>query len=72
MKKRAHQSSFATVKEAAMSEPSVFRVASEVVWVMLIGSRIALPHLPVANKIRHIAGCDAQPERIPGDHCAVE
>ena len=52
LKKRARQSSFATVAKAVMSEPSVFRFASVVVWVLLSGSRSTLPHPPVAGSTR--------------------
>lgn len=52
LKNWARQSSFATVNEAAMSEPSVLSVASDVVWVLLIGFRITLPQPAVAGSIR--------------------
>ena len=52
LRKRARQSSLATVAKAVMSEPSVFRFASVVVWVLLSGSRSTLPHLPVAGSTR--------------------
>ena len=35
-----------------MSEPSVFKFASVVVWVLLIGSRITLPNPPVARSTK--------------------
>ena len=52
LKKRPRQSSSATVANAVMSEPSVSRVASVVVWVLLMGSRSTLPHPPVAGSTR--------------------
>jgi hypothetical protein len=35
-----------------MSEPSVFKMASVVVWVLLSGSRSTFPHPPVAVSTR--------------------
>ena len=35
-----------------MREPSVFKFASVVVWVLLIGSRITLPHPPVSRSTK--------------------
>src|SRR5271154_6275667 len=52
LKKRARQSSFATVKVAVMSEPSVSRLAIVVVIELLSGSSNTLPHLPVAGSTR--------------------
>jgi hypothetical protein len=52
LRKRARQSSSATVKKAEMSEPSVFKFASVVVWVLLSGSRITLPQAPVPGSTR--------------------
>ena len=52
LRKRARQSSLATVRKAAISEPSVSRFASVVVWVLLSGSTITLPHPPVVGSTR--------------------
>src|SRR5271154_1058192 len=52
LRKRARQSSLATVKKAVMSEPRVFKFARVVVWVLLIGSRTTLPQVPVAGSTR--------------------
>jgi hypothetical protein len=42
----------ATVAKALISEPSVSKVASVVVWKLLSGSTITLPHPPVAGSTR--------------------
>ena len=74
LRKRARQSSFATVANAVMSEPSVSRFASVVVCVLLSGSRSTLPHPPVdrIDEVRYIPGGDPQSERIPGDRLAFD
>ena len=62
LRKRARQSSSATVAKAEMSEPSVFKFASVVVWVLLSGSRSTLPHPPVVeiHQVRNVPGGDPQ------------
>src|SRR5277367_6178901 len=52
LRKRVRQSSFATVAKAEMSEPSVFKFASVVVWVLFSGSKSTLPQPPVAGSTR--------------------
>src|SRR5271157_2084840 len=52
LKKRARQSSLATVNDAVMSEPSVSKLAIVVVIELLRGSSSTLPHLPVAGSTR--------------------
>src|SRR5262245_34080211 len=52
LRKRARQPSSATVEKALRSDPSVFRFASAVVWVLLSGSRSTLPHPPVVGSTR--------------------
>ena len=52
LKRRARQSSSATVREAVMSEPSVFKFARAVVCVLLSGSSNTLPQPPVAGSTR--------------------
>src|SRR5215472_8254482 len=51
-RKRERQSSSATVANALMREPSVFRFASVVVQVLLPGSKITLPQPPVSRSTR--------------------
>ena len=43
-----------------MSEPSVFKFASAVVWVLLSGSQnhLAPPAGPGINKVRNVSGRD--------------
>src|SRR5277367_4058215 len=52
LKKRARQSSLATVTDAVISEPSVSRFAIVVVIELLSGSSSTLPHPPVAGSTR--------------------
>ena len=52
LRKRARQSSSATVEKAVMSEPSVSKLASVVVIELLSGSRSTLPHPPVTGSTR--------------------
>src|SRR5271165_3283219 len=52
LKKRARQSSLATVNDAVISEPSVSRVAIVVVMELLSGSISTLPHPPVVRSTR--------------------
>src|SRR5271165_4759933 len=52
LKKRARQSSLATVNDAVISEPSVSRLAIVMVIELLSGSISTLPHLPVAGSTR--------------------
>ena len=74
LKKRARQSSLATVKQAEMSEPSVSRFASVVVLELLSGSSSTLPHPPVTGSTRFGAFPAAilQSERIAGDRFPVD
>src|SRR5262249_10450315 len=52
LRKRLRQASSPTVQKALRSEPSVFRFASVVVWVLLSGSRSTLPGPPVTGPTR--------------------
>src|SRR5664279_4140100 len=74
LKKRARQSSLATVNDAVTSEPSVSRVARVVVWALLSGSRITSPHPPVARstKFDTFPAAIRSPKRIPGDRASVD
>src|SRR5208337_3517178 len=52
LKKRARQSSLATVKDAVISEPRVSKLAIVVVMELLSGSSSTLPHPPVERSTR--------------------
>jgi len=52
LRKRARQSSLLPAANAVISEPSVSRLASVVVCVLLSGSRSTLPHPPVTGSTR--------------------
>ena len=49
LRKRSRQSSLATVANAEMSDPSVFKLASVVFWLLLSESKSTLPQVPVSG-----------------------
>ena len=52
LRKRSRQSLLATVAKAASKEPRVFKFASVVFCVMLIGSKSTFPQVPVTGSTR--------------------
>src|SRR5215472_9944010 len=66
-RKRERQSSLATVANALMREPSVFRFVSAVVHVLLPGSTMTLPHPPVSGSTRlgEFPAAIRSPSRFP-------
>jgi len=67
LRKRVRQSSFELVAKAEIREASVFNFASVVVWVLLIGSRITLPHPPDSRstKFGTFSAAIRSPRRFP-------